>query len=303
MKRLLRILKRLIFRTKPKIIELNMNSAFSHFLEMSQKGDIKAITFTEGKSTITLVDNRKFYFDPLTENASKLFSIPIIGTFEKKESEFLKKLIKSGDTCLDVGANFGYYSTLMSQSVGPRGKVFAFEPLPHTLEILKNNIILNEIENILVNSNALDETAGEKTLYLADIGISGSFKLHKYSKSFKEFTCTSITLDSFVIKNAIKSIDFIKADIEGAELAMIKGAKNTIITHQPILQLEIQESSTKLFNYTTNEIFEYILELGYSAFFVKGNKLVEIKTYNDLPDYNFFFIPHSKITTYTTLFG
>ncbi|NIN35661.1 MAG: hypothetical protein GTO60_11480, partial [Gammaproteobacteria bacterium] len=88
-------------------------------------------------------------------------------------------------------------------------------------------------------------------------------------------------------------IDFIKADIEGAELLMLKGAKETLKRYHPILMLEIQSHSTKLFGYKPEDVFDFLHEIGYAGFYVTQQGNLELclpgKQYHHLPDYNFIF--------------
>ncbi|XOJ85149.1 FkbM family methyltransferase [Methylophilaceae bacterium Uisw_099_01] len=281
--------------------ENNIKSSFKYFSELSNKKNIANINFSDKKSIIELYDKRKFFFNPLDGTASKLFSIPITGEFEQKETDMVGLLLKKGDTCIDVGANFGYYSIYMSQKVGSNGYVHAFEPLNHTWNILQANCILNDIDNIKNNELALDEVLGEKEIYLPDIGISGSFKLHKYDKAFKKFVIKTTSLDNYVIENKVETINFIKADIEGAEFLMIKGAIKSIEKFKPILFLEIQEHSTVLFGYKPIDIMSYLFRMGYQVFYVVDKKLVKCDDFIELPDYNFFFIHESKLKNYANL--
>ncbi len=288
-------------RKKVPNIEDTMKVSFQYFAELTTKNNIANVGFSNGQSIIELSDNRKFLFNPLNGTASKLFSIPITGEFEQKETDMVGLLIKENDTCIDVGANFGYYSVYMCQHVGSEGYVHAFEPLNHTWKILQDNIKLNELNNIKYNELALDETIGDKEIFLPDIGISGSFKLHNYDKTYKKFIINTTTLDSYVVENKIEKIDFIKADIEGAEFAMIKGAKQVLEKFKPTLFLEIQEHSTVLFGYKPIDIMDYLLKMGYQIFYAIDNKLKKLDNYVELPDYNFFFIHESKLSDHAEL--
>ncbi|SCZ67245.1 FkbM family methyltransferase [Thiohalomonas denitrificans] len=267
-----------------------MQFSYRYFTELCAIGDINEIRFAEGSAIIGLKDGRRYEFAPLEGTASGLFSIPIIGSFEKKETEIVAKLVERGDVCIDVGANFGYYAILMSFAVGERGMVYAFEPLPHTLDILKRNIDLNHSYNVNVDGRALDEASGTKEIFLPDIGISGSFKLHRYKRSFNQFSVKTVSLDEYVDENSISRVNFIKADIEGAELLMLKGARGVLKRFKPILFLEIQERSTKLFGYTPQQLIEMVLSQGYEIFWANEGMLVRVGDVHALPDYNFFFI-------------
>lgn len=269
-----------------------MEDSYSLFCELSRKEGISRLTFDNGKAIITLSDGRYYWFDA-TDSVTRMYTVPYTGTFEAKETEFVRSLIKPRFTCFDIGANFGWYTILLSQAVGKEGRVHAFEPLPQTVNVLETNVRLNHCENITVNRMALDESSGEKELYLPDIGVSGSFRLHEYSKTYQVIKCTSQRLDDYCFEKGIERVDFIKADIEGAEWSMLKGATKTLLKNRPVLFLEIQEKSTKLFGYQPAELFDWLIDLEYSAYYIGNScELVRVNNHREsLPDYNFFFLP------------
>lgn len=268
---------------------------YETFSQLSEKGDIDTIIFSKGSSIITLNDGRNYHFNAL-DKVSSMYSIPYSGTFESKETDFLRKFIKPGQICIDVGANFGWYTILFSKLVGETGSVHAFEPIPHTFEILERNVQLNKCLNVVINNVALDESKGQKDLFLPDIGVSGSFQLHKYDKDYQIIRSRTRTLDDYVEENGINCIDFIKADIEGAELLLLKGGRKTIIKNNPVLLLEIQNDSTKLFGYKPSDIFSYLDDLNYVPYTVSEKRgIVLLNDYSGvLPDYNFIFLPRNQ---------
>ena len=286
-------------RTETDKYQDNMLNAYATFSKMSKLSGIKFISFNEDKCVIVLCDGRRYIFNPFIR-ASQLYSIPKDGTFEEKETKYLSKLIKTGDVCVDIGASFGWYTILFSKLVGNKGHVYAFEPLPENYSVLENNIKENQLNNITTFSIALGDTKKTTKLYLPDIGVSGSLQLHEYRNNYDEIKCEIDTFDSIAEKEKIKRIDFIKADIEGGELAFLNGAINSIRTHMPILMLEIQEKSTNLFDYKPDDVFKFLENLNYKAYYIiEGSienpklRLVD-RSSNKYPDYNFLFIPDNR---------
>jgi len=299
MKRTQRLLNRIFiynhFRklSKYKKQQYQTKSGYEIFCQLSKKGGIVNIFFTNGKAIIVLKDGRRFYFNP-HDRVARMYSVPDIGTFEDKETNFVRSFVKRGQVCIDAGASFGWYTILFSKLVGPTGHVHAFEPIPHTFNVLQSNIILNKCSNVTLNNVALDATNGKKDMFLPDIGVSGSLRLHKYKKTFQTISCFTRTFDDYCLKKRISRVDFIKADIEGAELLMLKGGINIIKSSMPIMFLEIQEKSTNLFGYKPREIFEFLLGLGYESYYVSDEvKLIKFDNYllSKLPDHNFIFLP------------
>lgn len=272
-----------------------LEDSFSVLSSLSQQTDISSLTFKAGQCIIKLKDERVFFFDPY-DRVARMYSVPHTGTFEKKETLFVSKFLKPGQVCIDAGANFGWYSILFSRLVGPDGHVYSFEPVPHTLEILERNVKLNECRNIVLNNIALDEKNRSRELFLPDIGVSGSFKLHNFDKDFESINCKCQKLDDYCDTNNIRRVDFIKADIEGAEFALLKGAKEILTRNHPTLLLEIQSHSSTLFGYQPADIFKWLIDLGYAPYIV--NESGDLTTFQDyeskLPDNNFVFLQKER---------
>lgn len=289
-------LKKYIKKSLIKYSLFGYREPFISFIEMSLINNIGQVIFENGKGYIKLKDGIIFRYDP-NYKISQLYSIPQIGEFEKKETDFVKKLIKPGDTCFDIGGSFGWYTILLSKLIGRNGEVHSFEPISINYEMLNENVKKNLCNNVILNQIALDESSGERELYVSDIGVSGSFELHKHDRSYETSLCRTITLDQYCKEHEVSNIDFLKADIEGAELLMIKGGSSTIESTMPIMLVEIQESSTKLFGYKPFDIFNYIYKFGYNSYYINNDielEKFEFQNNTKLPDYNFIFWPVNK---------
>jgi FkbM family methyltransferase len=138
-------------------------------------------------------------------------------------------IVKPGDVVLDAGANTGYVSLLYSKRVGERGKVFAFEPDAINIRQIKENIALNGgnivIEDLLLwNENTFVEfyesgTVGSSALWIP----AGATTVKKQA----------VTIDNWVKHNNIEKLDFVKMNIEGAEIEALEGCIETIKRLQP----------------------------------------------------------------------
>lgn len=283
------------FEKRQRIIEDGYNS----FCQLTRTNEIDSVKFDGGKAVVRLKDGRRYHFDA-NDRVARMYTVPHTGTFEAKETEFVRNFIRPGQVCFDIGANFGWYTILLSRLVGSEGHVHAFEPIPHTFDVLHKNVTLNECENITITKVALDSKKGEKELFLPDIGVSGSFCLHEYEKDYDIFRCPTETLDNYCIEHGINRVDFIKADIEGAEWSMLKGATEIIRESMPVLFLEIQQKSTTLFEYEPVELFDWLMSFGYKPYHVSDeSSLVYLKDHQGrLPDYNFFFLPDKERKKY-----
>lgn len=241
-----------------------LDESHAFFSRMASRPDIASVRFERGGAIVALADGRQYWLDPSTP-AGRLYSVPFTGQFEPRETQFVKHTVKPGWVCIDVGACFGWFTVLLSRLVGPRGRVHAFEPVPDTAEMLKRNIRLNNADNVGVTCAALDETPGSRDLFVPDIGVSGSFALHEYDRSFRQFAVPTTTLDDYVDRHNIARVDFIKADIEGAEWAMLKGAARTLERFRPAMLIEVQAESTRRFGHVPDDVFRWLSERGYQA--------------------------------------
>ncbi|MCJ7634361.1 FkbM family methyltransferase [Candidatus Bathyarchaeota archaeon] len=212
------------------------------------------------------------------------------GPFEPIETEFTFKNLKDGDVFLDVGANVGYYS-LAAASRYPGCRIIAVEPCSWTFKILKRNIELNSFINISPHRTALSDYEGEARLKLNYSGKEGFNTLgrstHRYSLVVGEETVPVVTLDSFISRLGLGKLDFMKVDVEGAELQVFGGAREILSEPDaPIILYESQLQSTKGFGYHPVEILKLLDSYGYMTYlldvsFGRGNNYLRPIPCND----------------------
>lgn len=133
--------------------------------------------------------------------------------------------IRAGETVIDCGAFIGEFTLYAARAVGPAGKVIAFEPDPVIYRKLVANIALNGFGNVIAINKGVWSTQG--ALKFVGDGIKGySFLAAAKDESAIDVPVT--TLDSELERLAVAKVDFIKMDIEGAEIEAIKGAERTL---------------------------------------------------------------------------
>lgn len=156
-----------------------------------------------------------------------------------------------GQVVVDVGAGIGTFTAKASHQVGPTGFVYAFEPEPENLTLLKRNT--EKLKNTRIFQRALWSSSGVKTLYVHSKNWGGhSFYPHKYAGD--EIEVHTVTLDE-VVKGRV---DFLKIDIEGAELEVLKGSERILREYKPFIAVELH--TERLFQ----QVPEYLLSLGYN---------------------------------------
>jgi FkbM family methyltransferase len=267
-------------------------------MDFAALSEIESIQINAEETTIVLKDGRQYLWNP-DHQVLRLYTISSLGVFEKRETAFMRSLIKPGFTTFDIGANFGWYTVLLSILCQETGVVHAFEPVPRNFDILKNHSLRNNCRNVVLNNLAIGDKNGQGELYLPDIGSSGSFRLHKYKDSYQTISSSIITMNEYARQKNISKVDFIKADIEGAELDLLKGSSEILATqHNSVWMLEIQKKSTKLFGYEPVEVFELMRHYGFQAYSIReGGSLSRFLKYDEhLSDYNFVFARESRLS-------
>lgn len=142
--------------------------------------------------------------------------------------------LAQGDYVIDAGANIGLFSILASEKTGESGKVFSFEPVGETKKLLLKNIHKNKKENIIVEEVALGSSHNDlEFIKPENFGGSSGF----FTGDFPKEKIKQTTLDDYVKEREIKKINFMKADIEGMERELIKGAEETIKKFKPKLAI------------------------------------------------------------------
>ena len=216
---------------------------------------------------VVVKDGRKFTVDLTTGMQETVF---FHGVYEKAITAISRELIAEGETCIDVGANFGWFTTFFSVCVGPTGFVHAFEPVPRMFGELKRNCdLLGDAGNVFINNLALGDSEGNVVLRLIKGEATGHASLASRGGDEAEtFECRMITLDSYLDRREIKQVDFVKVDIEGAELMFLKGAQKIFDQPvPPIILMEMALAETKPFGYLPDDLVRFIGERGEYAFY------------------------------------
>lgn len=179
--------------------------------------------------------------------------------YEPYETELILRQVKKGDVVVDVGANIGYYTILLADKVGKKGKVYAFEPDSTNFEILEKNIKANGLKNVVAVKAAVGSRDGKLKLYKSSENF-GDHKLYGEEKVKEEVKI--IKLDNFVKEK----IDLVKIDTQGWEPEVIDGAKNLIEKWKPIMFMEYSPASYKIAKLDGKKMMEWLKNI-YKKFF------------------------------------
>jgi FkbM family methyltransferase len=203
-------------------------------------------------------DGRQFWVNLTTGMQETVF---FLGEFEKEITKIAASLVRKGDVCIDVGANFGWYTTLFFSRAGEEGEVHSFEPVPATFRELKRNYeLLAQSENVFINNLALGDHEGTVSINLFADLPTGHASLSSQGRSDAAvFECRMVTLDSYLEENAVGPVNFVKVDIEGAEMMFLNGATRLFEQEiPPIFLMEMALQTTRNFDYVPNDLIEFI---------------------------------------------
>lgn len=191
----------------------------------------------------------------------------IAGCFEPNEFAFLDGLLKPGMTFIDAGGNEGLYTLFAAARVGPGGRVLAFEPSAREFSRLRENVHINHLKQVEAVKAALSDRGGTAPLRVAEDNHAG----HNTLGDFAYNTATLhhedvplVRLDDAVRERNIARVDVIKIDVEGHELALLRGARAVLERDHPVLLLELNDGALNKQGTDAVEVVELLTELGYA---------------------------------------
>jgi len=202
--------------------------------------------------------------------------------YNEFDTQTIKNQVKQGDIVLDVGAHIGYYTLMLAKSVGKEGKVFSFEPEPHNIEILKKNIAANNYQNIILESKGVSNINKKCKLY-SGLSSSGASRIYKPERILAKYhkdpiDIQTVVLDEYFSKlDLVDKIDFVKMDIEGAEILALKGMKK-ILRESKNLKLFVEFSKDALQDSGSNpeDLLNILENEGFTIYYVHDikNKII-----------------------------
>jgi len=247
---------RFILRRKP------FKGQFRIFVWLFNNRKLKRV-----QETISPIDNDfKIFADTINFIDASIY---YLGDYEPWLKKYFKELIKPGDTVLDVGANIGFHSIYFSTLVGISGRVVAVEPIKQNFKALEHNVHLNKSGNFILVEKALANENKVINVYINDNAKNpGAHSLLNEGIANTEVHC--ITGDYLLRKLEISKLDFIKIDVEGFELEVLKGLESTIRTHKPIIIFEYDKAYQLKSTKNPEAIFSLLASYEYSFESVDG---------------------------------
>ncbi len=231
------------------------------------------------------------------------------GDPEKDDMKYINEYLCSHEnsSILDIGANAGIFSLDFYQN-HKNLTYYLFEPVPYTFKWLLKNAKINQVDKdrYLPFNIGLSNEKGSFDFYVpasneaASLVANEDAFFRKKATEDGEYTgdieidkvlCKVEKLDEFAEEHNISDISFIKIDVEGNELNVLKGATSTLVKYKPLVYCELLRKHAKRFGYHPNDVIRYMSELGYKCNLILNGEMVNVDTITEeTVETNFFFM-------------
>lgn len=211
------------------------------------------------------------------------------------EIELLKKYVRKGDTVLDIGANIGYYATILAQLTGEKGMVHCFEPDTQNFEHLQKTV--KGLSNVRIANKAVGPRTETLKIYTSK-NLNVDHRTYKPEEYDQEIEVQAISMDDYLASNL--KADVIKMDIQGFEMQAIQGMEK-VLAYNPEVKLisEFWPYGLKKAGSSVAEYFQYLNNKGFSCYLLekkslKKLSLEDVKQLESLPEAHYFNILASR---------
>ncbi len=222
--------------------------------------------FEDAAINIGMKKVNKFTFYGIEQDIT--YEAMITNEFREPHFKMISDLmLQESHNCLDLGANFGSHSLVMSD-ICKRGLIYAFEPQSVVFQCLTLNIHVNKIKNIRLFNLAVDEVTGRELgieqIRTSSVKVnSGYSRILESSLSHKVLTISLDDMD-------LPKIDFVKMDIQGSELSAVKGMKRILHSDRPIIFFEVEEAHLEFRKASSKELFSILSSMGYCIYRIEN---------------------------------
>ena len=204
-------------------------------------------------------------------------AIYAFGYFEYETVRAYRRMLKPGDTVIDIGANIGAHTLHLARCVSPTGKVIAFEPTAYAYNKLRQNIALNPMLASLIEAEQIMLVDSDATQVKAQ--LYSSWQIHdtaagthpKHGGRLMDTTgAHNVSLDSYVTRHKIDAISLIKMDVDGHECQVLHGAHELLQRDKPVLLMELMPYGLEEVGASLDELLELLSAHGYSLYNLDG---------------------------------
>jgi FkbM family methyltransferase len=190
----------------------------------------------------------------------------------------IEKIVKENFICFDIGANIGHLSILMAKKA-KNGLVISLEPSPRIFSYLLDNIQINRLKNIIPLNLAISEENGIKEFFTFTYADDQSALVVDKDWKSEKYKVATLRLDELLKILRISKIDFLKIDVEGAELLVLKSLGKHI-DGVKYIWFEFNEENYRKFDYGSKEIIDFFKNHKFSLYRLnKKNEFCKIDNY------------------------
>ena len=200
-------------------------------------------------------------------------SLIYFNSWSEPEVKLLKKHLKKGQVFVDVGAHIGVFTLTAAKLVGPKGHVYAFEPNPNSFKLLKKNVKANKFKNVTLFNMAVTDKVSKTSLYVNNQN-TGDTRISKPGIPSRKIKVETTNLDR-VLKNT--KVDFMKIDVQGAEMLVLKGAEKVLVKNKKMKTLlEVWPYGLNKLKTSGKNLIKMISDMGFKVYSVSDKSLNRI---------------------------
>lgn len=218
------------------------------------------------------------------------------GQYEKGVERVIYALLAESRLFIDIGANVGFYSCFAT-AINPSIRVYSFEPNPNIQRKLHNNISFNRAhERITVLPFGLGQESAESELFIPPHSGSGAGSLRNLHPEEGSATRIPVSIRSLdELFPSLDCVDLLKIDIEGSELAAIRGGLDLIQRNRPVIVVELLRKWMQPFDSHPQDVLQTLVPLGYKSFSISDECVKPIEKIDEKTlETNFLFFPNER---------
>jgi FkbM family methyltransferase len=244
----------------------------------------------------------KRYLRLLAGSFQKLYRTGRLGV-DYQDIYFLKNLVRPGDYCIDIGAHLGYFTLELGRLAGNNGHVYAIEPMSKFFSTLKCMVEKNGLKNITLYQFAM---GGESEFVEMGIPRVNNVKKFAYARAISSHRSLNY-VESEKVKNVygdelfryLPRVDFIKCDVEGLELSVMKSFLEIIRKQQPVILCELGDPLDR------KRLLDLLSPFSYRLYYLENKKLRALETDSAVRpvSHNHYFLPASRVQSLSHFFS
>lgn len=278
---------------KPEFISqaLALHNQLFDYVRVTQQSDVREILITPMGLSFVIGDDAVRLHCPPDEGRLVPLEVMNFGPYEPFETQVMDLLTLPARQILDIGASIGWHALRWARRLCAV-QVHAFEPLPLPLDYLRRNIHANALAG-RVHAWGLGLAAhdGVADFFVSPThGTNASLRNVAESADAVAMPCQVLTLDTWAAQQGVIP-DFIKCDVEGAELLVLQGARQTLERHRPVVLAELLRKWCRPFGHHPDDVLAWMAGLGYECHAVGAQGVRPLAAVgDDTPETHYVFL-------------